>query len=541
MSMNKIAILGIALTIILVSSILVGYSQNWFQASNTNPQPEVTPSPTAASQSTSTPQATSEPTSTATPQETATTEPTPEQTVTPNPTETTQPTSTPQTTTTPQSSPTPTSTPQPVTPQISINMTLEVYGNANLDYTIDQNDVDYVNSIISGSKSTTAYADANQDGKIDQADIQQIQALINGNAPYVLLLDGNGAFLNVTLPVTRIIVEYIQNAELMRVLQLENEVVGVDFCVDQLRYIYFPNNTNIVSVGQMYTPDYEAVLNLNPDVLLTFSSATTEKASKLPGVDVIFLGLYYPNVTSPEASKFLQGVLKAGYIFNRVPQATEYATWLLNLTQTISNRTATLTDSQKQTVFMTNYPYTTSSTMTAYATIDTLGQVCILAGGSNVASVLPTYLNASSAKVDAEWLLSQDPDYIFLHTVRYTFSGITYADPAQGLDVSDTASIISCLQNWMSQPAYANLKAVQNGHVYIIAGDFRNNAMGGVLGAVYLAATLYPDLFSDLNPEAIHQEYITHFMRLNYDLNNEGVFMYPGLNINGNVVGVPNS
>jgi iron complex transport system substrate-binding protein len=537
MSMNKTAIIGIALTIILVSSVLIGYSQNWFQTPAENIQPEVTPTPTtiATQQPTTTPttQATSEPTPTNTPQTTPTSEPqtTPETTTTPQPTETTQPAITPQ----------PTTTPTPTSPQVSINLTLEVYGNANLDYTIDQKDIDYVNGIISGTNTTTTYADANQDGKIDQADIQQIQALINGNAPYVLLLDGNGAQLNVTLPVTRIVVEYIQNAELMRVLQLENEVVGVDFCVDQLRYIYFPNNTDIVSVGQMYTPDYEAVLNLNPDVLLTFSSATAEKASKLHGVDVIFLGLYYPNVTSPESSKFIQGVLKAGYIFDRVPQANEYATWLLNLTQTISNKTSTLTDSQKQTVFLTNYPYTPSSTMTAYATIDTLGQVCILAGGSNIASVLPSYLNSSSAKVDAEWLLSQDPDYIFLHTVRYTFSGITYADPAQGLDVNDTASIISCLQDWCSQPAYANLKAVQNGHVYIITGDFRNNAMGGVLGAVYLAATLYPDLFSNLNPEAIQQEYITHFMRLNYDLSTEGVFMYPGLNINGNIVGVPDS
>jgi iron complex transport system substrate-binding protein len=190
---------------------------------------------------------------------------------------------------------------------------------------------------------------------------------------------------------------------------------------------------------------------------------------------------------------------------------------------------------------MTNYPYTTSSTMTAYAKIDTLGQVCILAGGSNIASALPSYLNSSSAKVDAEWLLSQNPDYIFLHTVRYTFSGITYADPAQGLDVNSTASIIRCLQDWCSQPAYANLKAVKAGHVYIITGDFRNNAMGGVLGAVYLVKTLYPNLLPSLNPQTIQQYYITHFLRLNYNLDQEGVFMYPGLSINGDIVGIPNS
>ena len=87
---------------------------------------------------------------------------------------------------------------------------------------------------------------------------------------------------------------------------------------------------------------------------------------------------------------------------------------------------------------------------------------------------------------------------------------------------------------------FADLTAVQNNHVYIIAGDFRNNAMGGVLGAVYLANVLYPDLFADLNAETIHQEYITKYLRLNYDLDNSGIFLYPALNINGDLVGIPN-
>lgn len=481
--MKKTITFGVILTLILLSSILVGYSQNWFQ------QPEVSPQPTA--------------------------------------------------------SPTPTSSPQPTaSPQKpSMNLVLEVFGNANMDDTVDQNDLTYVTNIIAGTANPTQFADANKDGVVNQADVEQIRGIINGNASYLVLLDGNGALINVTLPANRIIIEYIQNAELMRVLQLENQVVGVDFCVNQLKYIYFPNNPNIVSVGQMYTPDYETVLSLNPDVLLTFSNAPasiTEKASKLPGVDVVFLGLYYPNVTNPEASKFFQGILKAGYIFNRLPQATAYANWLLNLTDTINSKASTLSQSDARTVLLTNYPYTTSTTIKAYTTLDTLGQVCILSGGANIARNLPGYFNASSLNVDAEWILTQNPDYIFLHTVRYTFSGVTYADPAQGLDVNDITSIKKCQQEWMARPEFANLKAVKDGNVYIIAGDFRNNAMGGVLGAVYLGKILYPDLFVNLNPEAVHQEYITQFMRLDYNLNTSGVFLYPALNINNDLVGIPN-
>ena len=72
-----------------------------------------------------------------------------------------------------------------------------------------------------------------------------------------------------------------------------------------------------------------------------------------------------------------------------------------------------------------------------------------------------------------------------------------------------------------------------------MAGDFRNNAMGGTLGAVYMSKALYPDLFTDLDPEAVHQEYITRFLRLDYSLEEQGVFLYPALNVDGNLIGVP--
>jgi iron complex transport system substrate-binding protein len=510
--MNKTMIAGTLIVIIIISSVLIGFSQNWFQSNTTEPEPTATPKPTA----------TSEPTPTTTASPTTTT------TATTKPTATTMPTTSP--------------TIQPTTVD-TMDLTLEIYGNANMDDKIDNTDLTYISNIIAGSKTATTFADANIDGVIDAKDIDQASAIVTGTATQLNLLDGNGKNITVSLPANRIIVEYIQNAELVRILGLEDQVVGIDYAVDKMRSTYFPNNTGIVSVGNMNSPDYEAVLNLNPDILLTFSNTATavaEKTSKLPGVDVVFLGLYYPNVTAPEDSQFLQGILKAGYIFNKVPRATEYANWLLNLTSTISTKTSTLTESQKHSVLIYTYPYTTSTTIKEYATLDTLGQVCILAGGSNVAKSLPTYLTASSISIEAEKVLQQDPEYIFLHAVHYTFGGFTYADPQQGMDINDTTSIQSCLQQYKSQSVFANLTAVKNNNVYIIAGDFRNNAMGGVLGAVYMAKILYPDLFSDLNPQAIHQEYITKYLRLDYNLDTSGVFLYPAITVNGDTVGIPN-
>ncbi len=437
----------------------------------------------------------------------------------------------------------PNENPETQQPDTSADMqlTLEVYGNADMDDKIDSDDVTYLQDIIAGNAEETQFADANHDGVVNQTDVDQVNAILNSQATYITLLDGNGELLTVSLPVERIVVEYLSSAELVRILDLQDSVVGIDYAVDQLRSFYFPYNNDIECIGQMYTPDYEAVLNVDPDVVLTFSKSTEEKTEKLPGVDIVYLGLYYPNVTCPEDSSFVQGILKAGYIFDRVTEAREYVTWILNLTDTLSSVTGSLAESEKPSVFITNYPYTESTTVKSYVTYDTLGQVCILAGGGNIGASLSGYFNSSSVSVDAEWIIEQNPEYIFLHTVQYTYSGISKGDPNHGYNFDDTTSISTCLEEYLAQPTFSNVDAVKNNHVYIMAGDFRNNAMGGTLGAVYMAKILHPETFADLDPEAIQQEYVTKFMGLDYSLDEHGVFLYPAININGNLMGTPNA
>jgi iron complex transport system substrate-binding protein len=489
-------------TTVLVSAVAIGYTQNWFQAT-VNPQPTPTPTPT------------SQPIESPTPQPTATANPT----GTPNPTATV------------QSTPVPTTQPTTVD---EMDLTLEIYGNANMDDKVDSSDVTYLQQIISGSKEVTLFADANMDGVVDANDVTQLNALLSRDAAKIYLLDGNRQNISVSLPANRLVVEYNQNTELIRILELEDLVVGVDSGVDPVKQLFFPDNyADIASVGQMSSPDYEAVLNLNPTTLLTFTASTADKAAHLPGVDVIYLGLYNPNVTQPEASRFLQGVLKAGYIFDKVDRATEYANWILDLTSTINEKVNTIPEAQRKTVLMTNSP--TINNGKAYTAFDTLGQACILAGGSNVAEAL----SGNSINVDDEWILDQDPDYIFVHTVRYAYDG-TMREPAQGIDATDPSGMQTVLNDYVSKPAYAGLTAVTSNHVYMIAGDFRNNAMGGTLGAVYMAKILYPDVFSDFNPQEIHQEYITHFLRLDYDLDTNGVWLYPAITVDGDTVGIPN-
>ncbi|MHC1635501.1 MAG: hypothetical protein ACXQTS_02605, partial [Candidatus Methanospirareceae archaeon] len=62
----------------------------------------------------------------------------------------------------------------------SDNFTLEIYGNANMDDTIDMRDVTYIKLVIFRKKPETRFCDANYDGKISGLDVVQTKLIIVG-------------------------------------------------------------------------------------------------------------------------------------------------------------------------------------------------------------------------------------------------------------------------------------------------------------------------------------------------------------------------
>ncbi len=80
----------------------------------------------------------------------------------------------------------------------------------------------------------------------------------------------------------------------------------------------------------------------------------------------------------------------------------------------------------------------------------------------------------------------------------------------------------------MNRPELQEVPAVESGNVYVVTNDVYRGARDFV-GIGYLAKRFYPELFEDLDPKATHQEYLTRFQGLDYDLDAQGVFVYPPL------------
>ena len=328
-----------------------------------------------------------------------------------------------------------------------LDESLQVFGNANGDWKVNSDDISYLDDIINGDKVETKYADANQDGKIDEKDKEQVQALIDNTAKNVWLVDGDGHIKKVGREISRIGCEYYSNTELMLILGQKDKIYAVDYAPYQAREFYLGAGTTVKNLGNMNSPDYESVKDLDLDILITFSySGAEDKQAKLPDVDVVYLGMYRPNVQEPTKSEYFQGILKAGYIFGAVEKAEKYMRWLLDIRDMIDEKTSKIKEEDKPNVLMTNYTSSflqtgnSATTWSVYTSIDPMGQACLLAGGHMVAKDILTDEQYSGgptrtlygAKVGMETIVTADIDYAFGHCVKYTFGGVDLGEPAHG-------------------------------------------------------------------------------------------------------------
>ena len=68
-------------------------------------------------------------------------------------------------------------------PVSAYDFTLSVYGNANMDDIIDEDDITYLKGIISGVNEKTQFADANYDGIVNEDDISRIESIKAAQVP----------------------------------------------------------------------------------------------------------------------------------------------------------------------------------------------------------------------------------------------------------------------------------------------------------------------------------------------------------------------
>ena len=376
---------------------------------------------------------------------------------------------------------------------------LDVFGNANEDDTIDMRDTTYIKLVIFGKKPKTELADANNDGKVSMLDVGQTKLIILGKEKKLTFVDVDGKTATVHKPVERIVVAFSFIADGIRVLGAKDRVVGVADNILKTS-TYFPELSKKPSVGSRKDLDVEAILELDPDLVTLDSrqSHTPELEDKLKGTgtDVARLGI-------SDSPIVLEEMRILGYILDEEENARIYSEWLNECLSTIDERVSVIPENEKHTVFLARPGGTTCGGKSSYA------KTVERAGGINIAAELDEY-----PEVDPEWVIKQNPDVII---------GIEWSG---GYETDDVNAMKARYDVVIGKPGFECINAVKNNRVYT---TWSKNVCGVsyVIGVTQFAKWLYPDLFDDLDPQALHQEYVDKFCPgLDFDVREQGIFVY---------------
>ena len=343
-------------------------------------------------------------------------------------------------------------------------------------------------------------------GKISTADFEYIRH-VHFEYPRTIT-DSAGHEITFWKPVERIVCFSSDAYEVLKSLKAHELVVGIDG-YSMMKEAYFPELDSTTSIG-IYPYDMEVVMGLSPDLVLRGAyggyGEDTKKRLELgdPRITVALLDFW-------EQSTYVDEIRKLGYILEKEDEAEEYLEFYSGHIDRITKAVETLSNDEKPRVYLespTDYSSYAEGDDWRFNRLE-------LAGGYNIFGDSPVRYPT----VDPESVLVKDPEIV----LKY----FGYGDLRFGGYYDDDPTAPEALrQKMIGRPGWENITAVKNGQVYVLSNEILGGA-SHLVGIAYLAKLFQPELFRDMDPIAIHQEYLTRFQGLDYDVREHGIFIYP--------------
>jgi len=267
----------------------------------------------------------------------------------------------------------------------------------------------------------------------------------------------DGAGRVVTLPAaspSRIVSMAPACTEILFALGLGDRLVGVTTWCD-----YPEEARSLTKVGDAWSPDYERIVGLKPDVVLAAGTAESEIVLRLQAYDIPVVVVNAATVDEVPAQVEL-----VGEVTGRIEQARELAASMRSRLQEVRRRVAEIPVTARPTVFwvLDDLLWTVGPGSFVHDLLES-------GGGRNVAEAL----GVPYAQYSLEALLEKNPDVIVLAAL----------DPTLGPGLE-------------ALPGWSNLRAVREGRVYRVDADLVSRPGPRVVDGVELVARLlHPQVF----------------------------------------------
>lgn len=341
----------------------------------------------------------------------------------------------------------------------------------------------------------------------------QYDWLIADTDDYITLIDSYDNQVTIKKPIRKIIVHDMGSAlSSIRALDAQDLVVASNSYVKK-NATFFPKLSKLPIISEdSQAVDSELILQLQPDLILSrpfyLEQLKDVITSEIPIVQLTF--------------NSLESYKKLGAILDKEAEANEFINWIKSYTDIIERRISTLDYEDYQEVFVYYGGEYGLSDPPPYGTFGKdnflRNDLIMAAGGKSITSNIP----GDWIDVDPEWIIKQNPPLIIRECYVYK------TNPELGYGINNETNANNLINNILNeQVAFENSDAVKNKNVHLIYGDLIEDSW--FISLVYLAKWFHPDLFSDLDPKKMHQEYLTRFQKLDFDLEKQGLFTYSAI------------
>ncbi len=309
-------------------------------------------------------------------------------------------------------------------------------------------------------------------------------------------------------PVKTIVALSSDSARAIRILGAEENVIGVSDTVQQFPF-YFPLMSQQPVVGTWREVDWEAIVALEPDLVIAYASGAidaTQAAEKLEPFGISVVGLYL--YVADDYNQIFEEFEKFAFLLEREDEAARFIAWHDAYLARVNE---CVTMSQRPTVFMTYTAgaigKTTQINSYGPGSIDYL--LCEKAG----AQIITRDATTKYPKVDAEWIVTENPDIIVM----------------KGGNVfgwwNDKAAPAKLVDQLVAGKSWHTVTASVNGQIYAVPWSI-TNGLEHTYGVVLLARIFHPEL--EIEPEAVYQEFLEEFLRVPYPEGEGKVLAYSG-------------
>lgn len=394
---------------------------------------------------------------------------------------------------------------------------LLVYGNANEDYYIDEDDVELIQKIIDGEvgdAEVSGLADANCDGKIDQADVDFVRKMIaitdkiaagesyeKMRVYYHYEASGSSHKGSTMFPIDKAVVGGNNTIMTVKLIGGVDKIVAISghSKADPLDAVLF-SDLHVTEISDnTHELNYERIskvaTEVGVDAIIMLNNATVT-----PGLSERYAraGIDLVRISASEGIGSMSAALTAGYLLGIVDSARAYVEFCEDVMDRLQSKLSTVNEEDRVTVLsVVMYNYVSSKTSDMY-------ELTQIAGGKNIAD----WEGDLYANEGDEWILNYDPDYI-IHSRNVGYGNV------------DSASVMEQYSVY-----FKGMDAYKNNKYVIVNGN-----MPIVMRIAYIAHVFYPELITLSDVNSMHQELIEKFLpnigedHPEYDVSTDGTFL----------------